>query len=435
MTIRPLSRYVVFAVSIVFAALMLLRSDVSCHAQAPVAEEPAEPQVPIMLREFREIREAPGPDGDMVPIEENRKLTTLITPLRQSGKFVTPEDQKTFDDYYRWRIAEMTWAENVSKLAEKRLKFKRLDLTPSGKAPDQTFHTKLNEKLLSVLQNIAKSEDYHPAVRANAVLLIGALDQKEETSPGGVGVIPLAEALPVLVSMSKDPKLPDCVRIPALIGVARHAEFEVPAAARKDAVVPLFVEIVGSKQPIGNGDLGGHGWLRRRGAESIGVVALKWPESNTPAVAAALLSLIGDDNASLVSRSEAAKSVGAIERSVLNGNAGVIAQAIGSTAVAVAKRGPVPDTAKLGTDYLTYMYLGLLTGLKGMEPNRGLLPAASDADTKQFVSDLIKKVDEMLSVTMDLRLPEQTRIDRLGTLGDRLEEWLKKAGLKLARGN
>ena len=56
----------------------------------PAAEAPSEPQVPIMMREFREIREAPNaPDGDMVPIEENRRAERqLVTPLRQTGKIV-----------------------------------------------------------------------------------------------------------------------------------------------------------------------------------------------------------------------------------------------------------------------------------------------------------------------------------------------------------
>ncbi len=40
----------------------------------------------------------------------------------------------------------------------------------------------------------------------------------------------------------------------------------------------------------------------------------------------------------------------------------------------------------------------------------------------------------MLSVTTDQKMQEPTRIERLDTLGDRLAEWLKKAGLKLARG-
>ncbi len=55
----------------------------------------------------------------------------------------------------------------------------------------------------------------------------------------------------------------------------------------------------------------------------------KWPEANTPQVAGALFRFVGDEEASLVSRSEAAKSVGAIERGALTGNAGAIAQAIG----------------------------------------------------------------------------------------------------------
>ena len=353
--------------------------------------------------------------------------------MRTEGKITSPDDQKVFDDYYRWRIAEMTWADNLSKLTEKRLRFKRFDLIPSGKSPERQYHDKLNEKLLTVLQKIVRSDEYHPAVRTNFTLLIGMLDQKEEGADESPVIVPLPDALPVLVSMARDPKLPDCVHIPALLGVMRHAEFEMTPAVRKEALVPLLVEIVAAKQPVGGGTVEGHGWMRRRGAEALGAVATKWPEANIPQVAAALQSLIADEEASLVSRSEGAKGVGSLDRAVLNGNAGAIAQSIGGLAVAVAKRGPVPETAKVGNDYLTYLSLCLLTGLKGSEPTRGLQAAAGDNETKEFIRELTKKVDEMLVITTDQRLQESTRIERLESLGDRLEEWLKKAGLKLAR--
>ena len=51
---------------------------------------------------------------------------------------------------------------------------------------------------------------------------------------------------------------------------------------------------------------------------------------------------------------------------------------------------------------------------------------------RRFINELIKKIEEMLSVTTDPKMQEPTRIERLDSLGDRLEEWLKKAGLKVA---
>ena len=270
-----------------------------------------------------------------------------------------------FDDYFRWRIAEMTWVENLPKLSDKRVKLKR-DLVQAGKIPDSPVHEKLNEKLLSVLQSIAMSDDYHPAVRCNCALLIGMLDQKR--GDGHAGQRPAwfrcRMLCWVLVSMANDPKLLDCVRISALLGVARHSEHDMAPPERKK-LIELFIGLVGTKQPGGVGTIGGNGWLRRRAAEGLGTVAIKWPEANTPQVVGALLSLMADEEASLVSRSEAAKSLGAIDRGALNANAAELAKSVGGVAVAIAKRGPVADTAKLGIDYLSYLYLGLLTGLKG----------------------------------------------------------------------
>ncbi len=127
-----------FFATIVFAALVLLRCEIVCHAQepaaaAPAAEAPAEPQVPIMMREFREIREAPGPDGDMVPIEENRSSASSCTPMLTSGKFTTPEDQKLFDDFYPLAHCRNDLGRKLCRsLAEKRVKFKKLGLGRVG---------------------------------------------------------------------------------------------------------------------------------------------------------------------------------------------------------------------------------------------------------------------------------------------------------------
>ena len=97
--------------------------------------------------------------------------------------------------------------------------------------------------------------------------------------------------------------------------------------------------------------------------------------------------LIGDEGASLVSRSEAAKSVEA-RLNVTHGGSHqqcgshCTSNRYGATAVDVAKRGPVAETGKTGTDYLTYLYLGLLTGSKGERLEPRFVVAASDGETQ-----------------------------------------------------
>lgn len=400
----------------------------AADAAAPAAEEPVDEE-PLMTRSYQELREIKIGD-EMVPIEENKRIRQrVMSMITNDGKFNTPDDQKVFDEYYRWRVAEMTWIENLAELPKKRDKFKRQDLSLSSKAPDLLTHSTLNAMLLNAAANIARSDIYHPVVRHNCMMLVAVLDEREPGTVSGPPPIPLPAALPVLMDTLSDAKQLECVRVAALFGIVRHTELEVAPDARKK-LLPLLVSLAGSKQ---QGGAAGQVWMRSRAAQALGNMSAKWPEANQPTTAAALHQLIGDEQASLSARCEASHSIGTLERSVFNGNATTIGNSIGRLAVDVAKKAPVAETGRLGNDALTYAFLRLLDGLKGTESGRGLLPAATEASAKAFMQELIRRVDELASVSSDSKLQDPVRIERLGSMGDRLQDWLKKDH-KLASG-
>jgi hypothetical protein len=420
------------------------------HAQDTPAEDPAAGE-PLMLREFKELREAPY-NGEMVPIDENPKQRLPVQNMLRAGNFGTDEEEKKnnekiFNEFYRFRIAELTWLDNLPLLTKKRQDFKKRDLPTSGNAPDQTVHDRLNGMLLNALRSLASNETYHPAARLNCMLLIASLDQKEPDFQGK-GAIPLPAALPVLKQFAEDEKMLDAVRIAALQGLGRHCEAAVvnPAAdiksdVRKNLVMPLLRDLVESKAGktspgAGKGTVGGRQWMRNQAAITIGVVADKWPEANDPATGLVLQQMIKDQEANLLSRCEAANSLGSMDKVVFNGNARAMAHSLGELAVDVCKKGPVPESAKVGNEYLTYSYLRVLHGLKNPEkPGRGLASAAPDAPTKSFIDDLSRRIDDMVQISNDAKLQDPTRIERLVSAGDRLQEWLKKTNTNLASGS
>ena len=101
--------------------------------------------------------------------------------------------------------------------------------------------------LLKAASAIAGDAAYHPAVRVNMMLLIGYLDQVEPDVTGK-GAVPLAAAIPEFLKAPEDPKQLDAVRVTALEGVLRHAEYGMPAPNQK-LVVDAMQKLISTKAP------------------------------------------------------------------------------------------------------------------------------------------------------------------------------------------
>lgn len=72
--------------------------------------------------------------------------------------------------------------------------------------------------VLNFMKNVVRMDlNFSPAARSNAILMIGDLNQ-EEAGTGAQAPLPLAEAMPFLVSVFQDPAQTDEVKI----GAERH---------------------------------------------------------------------------------------------------------------------------------------------------------------------------------------------------------------------
>ena len=95
------------------------------------------------------------------------------------------------------------------------------DLQMAGIGP---VYDHLNTLTLEYMKKLIAGR-YHPAVQANAMLMIGELNAVEQgptTLPS-----PLPAALEVLVAAVGNAKLPEDIRAVAMVGIRRHAALRI----------------------------------------------------------------------------------------------------------------------------------------------------------------------------------------------------------------
>jgi hypothetical protein len=113
--------------------------------------------------------------------------------------------------------------------------------------------------------------NYHPALRYNAMLMLGELNSEEavifgEKKPAK----PLIDTLPTLLASVTNPDQIDAVRVAALIGIRRHADVPLSAAARAQ-VIQRLLPLLEMAPPPGRTPEG-HAWLQRQVIEILGAL-------------------------------------------------------------------------------------------------------------------------------------------------------------------
>ncbi|HWB00074.1 MAG TPA: hypothetical protein VG713_16385, partial [Pirellulales bacterium] len=368
--------------------MLTLAAHGSCAlGQAPADAGATEAPPPVMAKQYNEYRPAELPSPAKI-----RVLRSEIMAVLRLGTFENDDQKKKFNDYYKYRIAEMTWAENLHDLPKKRGDLKKQDLKMASTAPEKQVHEQLNQLLLAATGNFAGDASYHPAVRLNMVLLLGMLDQQE---PDGLGLnnIPLPAALDRLIALLGDPKQLDAVRVGAMIGIDRHARQPMQPPARSAVVKALT-------SPLNFANPAAAALVRHRAVITLGMMAAKWPEANRPEVVALMQQVLADPEATLLARCDAARALGSVEKSAFAGAAvQQLASTAGLLAAELGKSATDPNMKfvdeKNSLQPLTSQLLCVHMGLKGTDANHGLASAAPNNETKQFITELAGKVNQL----------------------------------------
>jgi hypothetical protein len=233
---------------------------------------------------------------------QDAELRTLRTTARDAwnnaAAFGDAEQQKAFDRFYTgWFFPSMTQtsAAALAELGSRRDQLLRSTLQRPNHEQGFVHLTKLT---FDTMKQIAV-EDYHPAVRYNAMLIIGALDQKSGEPP-----VPLPEAADFLLQQLQSGASPDAVKLGALIGLDRHAQSGLPDDKRI-AITDELVKLVTSERP-GDRTVEGHAWLQFKAAQTLASMG-ELGENNR--VHDALVTLINNDDVPVVERAFVAKSL------------------------------------------------------------------------------------------------------------------------------
>ena len=215
--------------------------------------------------------------------------------------------------YTGWLLPRFTQAESEDP-AELRQELNR-DLRSCR---SDAAHAHIVDLLRRAMTRICEM-DYHPAVRYNAMLMLGDLNSSEVADGGRTPPVPLLSALTVMIDQYEKPEQIDAVRVAALVGILRHAELAPyrPATqpmpeAGKDRIVEMLLPLMQAADPLEGRSAEGHYWMQRRGAEILGALGKPGPDN---VVITILAGMMGNEDRPLALRCTAAEALARFDMS------------------------------------------------------------------------------------------------------------------------
>ncbi len=308
---------------------------------------------------YRQLRDDP------TLLKRDRSFVTAVLLGRET--LDSPEREKRFDTFYkRGLFAGMTQLDSVGELAQRRRDFLTQYLR---RARDPAILRRVNGLALKAMAYLIRSNDFHPAVRFNAILILGQLDRIPAVE---VGVekrppTPLPEALPVLFRFFNAEKMPDAIKVGALLGILRHARYGV-IDDRDGIHAAKLLALLRADTPPPDRDPDAHVWMRRRAAEILGTMG---QSGGNPQVVAALVALLGDRQTTLELRCTAASALGRLKvQSSTNTDPNVLAAGLAKLAFdvceleneAITNRQELPSKRRVG-----YRLKAVAQGLAALE--------------------------------------------------------------------
>lgn len=202
-----------------------------------------------------------------------------------------------FDRFFQeYLFAEMTQTSdaNLSSLGAKRADFLRRYLSPESNGANRTYL--IEEQMLPTMKRIAEG-NFHPAVRLNAVLMIGIANTSEGNSLANESPAPNPACVKYLIGMLKQDQLPLYLRVGVFTGLHRIAQLEGVRPRLEQADVKEISDsalAVAEKKFAGQEtwDPDASYWLRRRAVQILGF--LRNPGENG-VVVNSLYTVLNDD--------------------------------------------------------------------------------------------------------------------------------------------
>lgn len=370
----------------------------------------------------------------------NNVLFPQFTLYKEPGNvFIMATDVK--DKSVTWRQS------NLPFCREDFLKTFVLQANQNG---DSGPFNHLNDLTVQAMRTIALG-NYHPLARYNAAILLGSLYQYKQIDN------PLPSALPALMACLDANS--DLVRVAALQGILKQVKAKTDGQAHGQ-IIAAMLKIVGEKAPPAGRTAEGHDWMRRRAIDVLGAAG---EQGANLSVVAALNAILLDSQSSIDISCAAAKALGNIAfRAPDDMNASATAYSIGQVALdtckieldQAAKRHDATAMAQAAAannvaqqaggiyfnrqegqapaaDHNLYIPVQLLRsefyeldlGLKGTQPQKGLIAAVTGTKHQAFVTS----VEQNLNALMMACDPKAADYDTLKAQIEKAESGLETA--------
>jgi len=242
--------------------------------------------------------------------------------LRGTESFEAQATKDYLQTYYtRYFFALLTHPRNIGDWPKNRVSLARTLAAPNLQEPPLLqVHDYLVELIYQTMLPLIRG-NYHPAVRCNAMLLLGSLNSQDPVFVGDKKrpPVPLIQSLKVMLDELSNAQQIDGVRAAALVGILRHVEIDrqltevsggqqrLVGNAAEPMIIDAMIKVLNEKESPEGRSQSGHDWMRRRAAEILGYLGS--PGQNN-SVLTALDGILADNKAPVTLRCSSAEAFG-----------------------------------------------------------------------------------------------------------------------------
>jgi hypothetical protein len=253
--------------------------------------------------------------ADKVDDKLSKQGATVVGFVKDPAKYAA--NQQQFDDFFKsYYFPAMTQfgPDDLAKLGKSRSDLFGLYLWA---AQNEDLQKNLTTIALDSMKNIAAKPAYHPAVRYNAVLIIGMLDDKYGIVAAGNQrpPKPSKDANSFLIKLlgaglAGKPAVTPSLMVGALIGLERHAQYHDGLdAASIEGMTTVAKTLATTDPPVPDVDGKVAEWIR---IEAATVLAKLGSVGQNNQVHDALVKVLADSNLTLDGRAEVAGLLGLV---------------------------------------------------------------------------------------------------------------------------
>jgi len=242
---------------------------------------------PAMAQNYRALK-------PQIALAQAKVAAGRVAPILRDTNNPGAEETKVLDEFFmKYLFPSMTAYEPPEALGQLSTSRDQLFTRYINTAKSQGARDYLNSNTLKAMGAVAKGA-YHPAVRYNAALIVGQLEQPPGT--------PLPAATEVLVSLLENEEfakvpVPTALKVAAIIGMQRRMAGLEPAMAERVAKAATAIALRKESPEDASPEV--YGWVRKNAAKLLTAQVAK---GMTPEIHQTMVTLISDKSIDLDDR-------------------------------------------------------------------------------------------------------------------------------------